>query len=361
MSFSGSHYKFKRGLLIVAAAALFVLSGCLGSGGSLTNLPTDESALVKMKIRLGRVDSRTDADPNVSLSKGSSIQVQSLRVTFISNLEDTVRDTVFALNGGLKVKNFLSDSVAINVSLRALRWWNVEIETRDQNDSIVHKGTAGPFASKGGQTMDITVPELDSRYLMYEAHYKLPPEIFPNLDTLTTDTVKQKIYFYRLVLEIAGAKVGDSSSFSPAVTAPGTRFIYADTSKLKGAQGKLFFKPNRGGTDTATHVQAYEYVKAGSHKFKMSAYGYLEGDNFSSATPRLLFQGEADIKINQTGAPSEEEVKLDYKGPGSEAAKDDSTYVPGGHNWNGVSMTVTLGRVKGGKLTVGVISTVDGF
>lgn len=361
MSFSGSHNKFKRGLLSVGVLALFVFSGCLGGGGSLTNLPTDETAFVKMKIRLGRVDSRTDADPQVTLSKGASIRVQSLTVTFTSNLEDTVRDTVTAASVGFNANSFLSDSVMINVNLRALRWWNVEVETRDQNDSIVHQGRAGPFASKGGQTMDLTLPELDSRYLMYEAHYRLPPEIFPNLDTVNavTDTVKQKIYFHKLVLEIDDVKVGDSTSFSPAVTAPGTRFIYADTSKVKGAQGKLFFKPDRKGADTATHVQAYEYVRAGNHKFKMSAYGYVEGDNFSNA-PRLLFQGEAKIKINQTGAPSEDEVRLDYKGPGSEAAKD-STYVPGGSNWSGVSMTVTLGRVKGGKLTVGVISTVDGF
>jgi hypothetical protein len=357
MSLFGSHNKFKRGLLIVAALSLFVLSGCLGAGGSLTNLPTDETAHVKMKIRLGRVDSRTDTDPNV-LNKGSSIRVQSLTVSFISNLEDTVRDTVTATGAGLNANSFLSDSVTINVNLRALRWWNVQVETRDQNDSIVHQGSAGPFASKGGQTMNITLPELDSRYLMYEAHYKLPHEIYAN-GLVDTERVIQKIYFYRLVLEIDGAVVQDSSTLTPPVTVPGTRFIYADTSKVRGAQGKLFFKPDRGGADTATHVQAYQYVKAGGHTFKMSAYGYLEGDSIGGTNPRLLFQGQADIKINQTGAPSEEEVKLDYKGPGSDAVKDDSTAVPGGQNWNGIHMTVTLGRVKGGKLTVGVISTVD--
>jgi hypothetical protein len=364
MSLFGFHNKFKLGLLVLAASGLFVLSGCLGGGGSLTNLPTDETALVKMKIRLGQVDSKTDADPKVNLSKGSSIRVQKLMVKFTSNLGDTVSDTVYATGTGVGADNFLSDSVLINVNLRALRWWNVEIETRDQNDSVVHQGQAGPFASKGGQNIDIEIPQLDSRYLMYEAHYTLPHEIYSNgiVDTTNgkADTVKQKIYFHKLVLEIDNLVTLDSSSLSPAVTAPGSRFIFADDSKIKGAQGKLFFKPNRTGIDTATHVQAYEYVKAGSHTFKMSAYGYLEGDSVGGNNPRLLFQGQASIKINQTGTPSEEEVKLDYKGPGSEAVKNDSIPpTPGTPNWNGIQMTVKLGRVKGGKVTVGFISGVD--
>jgi len=157
------------------------------------------------------------------------------------------------------------------------------------------------------------------------------------------------------VLQIDGDTVRDSSSFNPAITSPGKRFIYADTSKIKNALGKFFFKPNGTGADTATHVQSYEYVRVGDHAFKMSAYGYLEGDSVGGTKPRLLFQGSSKISVLQTGVPEEQTVVMDWKGPGS---KTDSTVVdvPGSQNWTGVSMTVTIGRVKSGSATVGIIS-----
>ena len=351
MAHFGFRNKFTLGVLALAA---FVVSGCLGGGGSLTNLPTDETASVSLKIRLGRVDNRTETDPGL-FSKASSIHIQTLAVTFISNLGDTVRDTVNANGSGLGTTSFLADSVLIDVSLRALRWWNVEIETRDQNDSIVHQGTAGPFKSKGGQNLDLTIPLLNSRYLMYEARYALPEVIYA-AGIVDSDTVTQKIYFYKLLLEIDGDTVRDSTSFSSAIRGPGTRFIYADTSKVKNSLGKLFFKPNGKGADTATHVQSYEYVKVGDHNFKMSAFGFLEGDDVNKTKPRLLFQGESDISVLQGGLPEEDTLKLDWMGPGSTAKEGDPTKVPGSPDWNGIHLEVIMGRVKSGGATISIIS-----
>ena len=350
-------FGFRNKLTIgVLALAVFVVSGCLGGGGSLTNLPTDETANVNLKIRLGRVDNRTETNPEL-FSKASSIRIQTLTVTFISNLGDTVRDTVTSADGrGLGTSSFLDDSVLVDVSLRALRWWNVEIETRDQNDSVIHKGAAGPFKSKGGQTLDLTIPLLNSRYLMYEARYSLPPVIYAKG---VDDTVAQKIYFFKLLLEIDGDTVRDSTSFNPNIIAPGKRFVYADTSKVKNSFGKLFFKPNGKGLDTATHVQSYEYVKVGDHNFKMSAFGYLEGDVIGQTKPRLLFQGVSDISVTPKGDTAETVVTLDWMGPGSDAANGDTTKVPGSENWNGFQIEVKLGRVKSGGASIKIISDVD--
>ena len=329
MAYFGFRNKLTLGVLALAA---FVVSGCLGGGGSLTNLPTDETAVVKLKIRLGRVDNRTETNSEI-LTKGSSIRIQNLIVTFTSNLGDIVSDTVTASSSGMATPSFLADSVLVDVRLRALRWWNVEIETRDQHDSIIHKGSAGPFASKGGQTMDLTIPLLNSRYLMYEARYSLPPFICA-AGCADTNT-RQKIYFHKLLLEIDGDTVRDSTSFSSAIPGAGSRFIFADTAKLKGAFGKLFFKPNGTGSDTATHVKAYEYVKTGVHIFRMSAYGYLEGDSVGRTRPRLLFQGTSTINVLQGGASEEEVVVLDWMGPGS-TKNPDTTSGPGSSSWNGV-------------------------
>ena len=358
MAFSGLRTKLMLGAL---ALGLFVVSGCLGGGGSLTNLPTNETAFVKLKIRLGRVDTRTDVDSGgISLKKGSSLQIQTLIIKFTSNLSDTVCDTVTALEQGLSTTGFLGDSVLVNVSLRALRWWNIAIETRDQNDSIVHQGTSGSYATQGaGQIMDITLPVLTSRYLSYEARYVLPEVIYAK-GLADTQRVSQRIYFCELVLQIDGDTIRDSSSFNPNITSPGARFIYADPSKLKNSLGKMFFKPNGKGNDTATHVQSYEYVRAGSHEFKMSAYGYLEGDSIGR-TPRLLFQGKDSIDVLKTGVPEETAVKLDWIGPGSSLPGADTAKGPGSGNWNGIFMTVNIGKVKGGKATIGVISDVDGL
>src|SRR6185312_15437203 len=113
------------------------------------------------------------------LNKSASLELKNMVVTFTSNLGDTVRDTVSAAPGAITLSPFLSDSILVDVKLRALRWWNIDIETHDQNDSIVHKGTGGkPFSTKGGQTMDLAIPLLNSRYLMYEARYNLPAEIY---------------------------------------------------------------------------------------------------------------------------------------------------------------------------------------
>jgi hypothetical protein len=336
----------------VFALVLFVLSGCLAGGGSLTNLPTNEVALVKLKIRLGKVDSRSDVDPEI-LSKGSSIEIQNLVVTFTSSLGDTLRDTIGAQSGGGFGSNnkLLSDSVMVNVSLRALRWWNVDIETHDQHDSVVHKGSAGPFASRGGQIVDLSVPLLNSRYLMYEARYALPAEIYA-AGLADSQRVTQKIYFHRLLLVIDEDTVRDSTSFSPHVTSLSNRFIYADTSKLKNSAGKLFFKPNGNGADTATHVQSYEYVKVGVRTFEMSAFGYLEGDT-AGTKPRLLFYGKSELNVLEGGIPEIQTMPLEWRGPGY---NPDSTDSP--RDWNGISLTVTLGRVKSGSVTVGIIPEV---
>ncbi len=348
MAYSRFRNKFT---LSVLALALFVVSGCmLDGGGSLTNLPTNETATVKLKIRLGRIDSRTQTNPDINLSKGSAIEIQNLIVTFRSNLGDILRDTVTASDVGMTTTTFLTDSVLVDVSLRALRWWKVDIETRDQNDSIIHKGAAGPFASKGGQTMDLTIPLLNSRYLLYQARYTLPAAIYSGT---ATDSTSQKIYFHKLTLQIDGDTVRDSSSFSSDIFGRGTRFISADTSKLKGAAGKFFFKPNGTGSDTATHVQSYEYVKVGTHDFKISAYGYLEGDSVSRQ-PRLLYQGSSTITVLQNGTTEEKSVTLEWMGPGSKK-NGDTTSGPGSNNWNGISMTVKLGRVKTGGVIVGVL------
>ena len=106
------------------AAGAFVLSGCLGSGGSLTNIPIDEVAQVNLKIRLGRLGVETNPNPDIDvLTKRATVKLENMVVTFSSNLGDTVRDTLgSSLWGGIGNEELLDQSVSMTVNLRALRW-----------------------------------------------------------------------------------------------------------------------------------------------------------------------------------------------------------------------------------------------
>lgn len=337
----------------LVALTLLLGAGCLGGGGSLTNLPEKESTLLNLHIRLGKVDATAPAGSGVLGKSAASplevITLKSMKLRFVSNLKDTVwseaslDDPGDGVGPGSSTENE-DRSVFVNVELAPLRWWNLEIKTYDQYDSVVHYGVVNSISSKGGQTVNLSVPVLSSRYSLYEARYVLPSVIYA-AGLPDSARVYQKIFFNRLVLSVDGQIVRDSTSFSPAITSEGSRFITADTD-LRGASGRYFFRPNGALPDTVTHVQTYQYVRTGTRQFVISAYGYLEGDSVGMEA-RLLFQGSATLNITagvvETGTP----VVLSWRGPGS--TPNDSTVTPGSPDWTGVGMNVTVGKV--GKIT----------
>lgn len=148
--------RFLRRLCLGAllASASLVFSGCLGGGGSLTNLPETELATLTLQIRLGRVDAAAPVEGGV-FSKTSTeapietIKLQNMVLRFTSNLKDTVWDTVYSnVGSGLGGINPAQDqSILVNVELAPLRWWNIEVKTHDQYDSVIHYGNIGPFLS----------------------------------------------------------------------------------------------------------------------------------------------------------------------------------------------------------------------
>src|SRR5690606_1456386 len=141
-------------------------------------------------VRLGRVDASAslpgDLNALVKPSSGAQIELREMVVKFTSNLNDTVYDTVTAgeMAGGVPGGVFGAPqdqdrSVWINVNLPPLRWWNIDVRTYDLNDSLIHHGALGPFASKGGQTVTLEAPLINSRYSFYEARYSLPAQVYP--------------------------------------------------------------------------------------------------------------------------------------------------------------------------------------
>jgi hypothetical protein len=341
---SGLLKNLRIGALLLATAC--VLSGCLAGGGSLTNIPNDEVASVSLKIRLGKLGVETNSQPGI-LTKSSTIFVKKMIVRFTSNLNDTLRDTLSSNTwSGIGTDQLLDQSVDVHVKLRALRWWNIDIETRDQNDSVIHKGSAGPIASRGGQSVELTIPLLDSRYVMYEAQYRLPKQIWSS-NVVEEERVYQKIYFHRLVLEMDSVPMRDSTSFDPAHTAPGTRFILAEAGRLRGADGKLFFRPFVGGSDTATHIQTFDYVPVGKHSFTISAYGYLEGDSVGGINARKLFTGTTNVNIVQGQLPPPDTLNMVFVGNKPDPENPNPAPIE-----TEFSFQIILGRTQTGSMTL---------
>jgi hypothetical protein len=339
----------KHGAAALLVVGSLVAFGCLGGGGSLTNLPDTELAEVKLQIRLGRVDADAPASGGLPSAKASAdaperIQLRDMVLRFTSNLRDTVMDTVLAGVGtGFSGSQDEDQAVTVNVALKPLRWWKIEIKTHDVYDSIIHYANVGPIPSKGGQSVSLDVPLINSRYSLYEARYVLPEHVYPS-GVPDSERVYQKIFFTRLVLRIDSAVVRDSSSFAPGITSAGTRFIGAGTA-LANAVGKLFFRPSRLAPDTITHIQAYKYVRTGPRSFNIRAYGYLEGDSVGIRAPRLLFEGTRSVTIAPGATVPEMPIVLDWKGPGSSGSTPSDTVRPGDPDWSGITMKVFIGKV----------------
>jgi hypothetical protein len=346
----GYTVKLKRfGFAAFLVAASLTAFGCLGGGGSLTNLPDTELAEVNLEIRLGRVDADAPTDGGVlDLGKLSAdlpderIQLRDMVLRFTSNLRDTVWDTVMAGVGtGFSGDQAADQSITVNVALQPLRWWNIEIKTHDIHDSVIHYANVGPIASKGGNAVSMDVPLINSRYSLYEARYVFPDRIFP-ANVPVEQRVYQRIFFSRMVLMIDSTIVRDSTSFNPLIT-PGPRFINSDTA-LKNAAGKLFFRPSRSETDTMTHVQSYKYVRTGPRTFNIKAFGYLEGDSVGVSEPRLLFEGSRSVTIAPGASAPILPIILDWMGPGSDKNPID-TLQPDDRDWSGITMMVKIGKV----------------
>lgn len=341
----------KYAFVALPVMALAVFTGCLEGDGSLTNLPDDERTEVNLQIRLGRIDTDAPAEGGLGQAKMAvdsveRIQLRDMVLRFTSNLHDTLWDTVLAgapgTNFGTRVDE--DQAVSVDVSLKPLRWWNIQIQTHDVYDSVIHYAEVGPVSSKGGQSVSMTIPLLNSRFALYEARYILPERIYA-ANVPDSQRVYQKIFFTDLVLAIDSTVVRDTNSYDGAadVPAPASRFITAGTA-LRGGEGKYFFKPSVE-PDTITHLQTYRYVRMGPRTFNIKVYGYLEGDSVGMA-PRLLFSGDRVVTITPGVTYFEVPIVLDWQGPGSDKDPGTTPPGPGDPDWSGTTMQVVVGRVK---------------
>ncbi len=132
----------KRGLsalLLVVAAAW--LQGCLAESDPSLDATSERSVF------------------NVKIRNETTVPLENLTFRFTSNLNDTIQvsmDSVALAPDSVR-------AVALVTNYLALRWWNLQVQALDEEDSLVALGFAGPIRSTGGIISDTIILSLGAR------------------------------------------------------------------------------------------------------------------------------------------------------------------------------------------------------
>jgi hypothetical protein len=260
----------KVAALAVAAVALAIYAGCSNSEPTSPSAGTGANAVLGVRVALPGTG---------GLSKSATISLNKLIIVLTSNAGDTIRDTATT-----STSPSIAASVASNqtfskyYSLKPLRTWKMVAKTLDANSIVIHHDSAS-YATpiRAGDTTVLPL-SLNSKYVMYQARFSLPDSIGSS-DPLVT--AKQKINFDRLVLQIDGVNVKDST------------------------QTYFPVKPSK-------PTLSYDYVPVGSRTIKMLAYG-----NLGSGPSILLYKDSTVINPSNDTTTTRTMV---YVGPNGNTA-----------------------------------------
>jgi hypothetical protein len=259
---------------VLAALAMFVVlgAGCMGLETPAARSAESKDAVLGMRIALPANSG--------NLQKSSAISLTKLVVVLTSNSKDTIRDTITSATiPALNASVLANQTVGKFYALKPLRTWKLVAKTLDSKDSLIHFDSTQTVTPIGtGDTLVISL-SMNARFVMYQANFSLPDSIG---SSDTNIRAKQKIYFDRLVLQIDGVNVADSTrvNFAPAP-----------------------------GTNTLT----YDYVRTGDRVVRMLAYG-----NFGNGPSQLLYKDSTNINPASDTVANRNMV---YVGPSGNTAR----------------------------------------
>ena len=209
------------------------------------------------------------------LEKPAAISLDRMIVTFSSNLNDTIRDTIRAGTQG-----FRSDGTATQIfeklygTLPPLRWWNVSVQTRDVQGVAVYAGSGGPFAGGLGELVPVALT-LSPRFVPYRAAFTFADTIgFSGISP-----VRGRVNVTRIVLVVSGDTVRDTTApigsrfaplpaittleydyLSPGFSHPMALYLYGNVS-YAASGSYLLYSATFNHTPTAlTHSPALTWV-----------------------------------------------------------------------------------------------------
>ena len=110
-----------------------LFTACTNEGSTLPLVTPNESVTIPVTY---------------NLDNNSRIPVEKLALKLISNIGDTLLDTVFVPVVGNDSSLSFQDSLP---GLRSLRWWNITASALDSGGREVGSAVAGPFASRASR------------------------------------------------------------------------------------------------------------------------------------------------------------------------------------------------------------------
>ncbi len=285
---------FKKLALGVVALGAFSLTACMNSGSQIGPETSENNATVFVTAKMKNVN--TLSKPG--LAKLTPITLTTLRITAVSDIAgakvlgedsvvvhyavgDSIGDTVF------------SDLATVDqqfnaeLSLRPLRSWTITVETIDDEDSVIQRGTQSLGTLFAGQIKGVSVTA-SALYNNYEATFNFADSITSATGSIT----RQDLIVTSYSIEIASDVAVDTA----AVRADG---VTTDVNH------KL----------SIYKVDAALSAPASTDSVSIKVYGFLpQGPDFggTAVAPILLYSGTKALK-DLLSTPNN--VTLDWVGP----------------------------------------------
>lgn len=314
---------FKALVLGSAVAATLALTGCLFSSDKSSGGNAD------LVISMGVKDIDNLAKSGLSKSSvaaPSGIVLKKLIITLTSSVggDAVIRDTILADTGAFVSNSSAPQSILRNYPVKALRNWTIDIETRDENNVVIHSATSTQNDLTIGENRLVNLT-LNAKYVVYAAKFVLPD----SLGSLTSD-LKQKLYFNRFMMVVDGDTVRDTSA-TPGFfsAAPDTHSVFWNYVKA----------------DTAHDLQLYVFADS----VRMDS---ISGGNWTWPQDLPLYGDTLHITSTDTTYTPQ----LPWMGPGSEhdpKCQANPTNC-GGSN---VGLTINIGAVGSVVIVPGLSGT----
>jgi hypothetical protein len=299
-----------------------LLAGMLLTGCLMSPVPEPDRDPARVSVEMS-------LEASAAMTKSSGALLSRAIVLLVSNERDTLRDTITPQGSRLSTDpaTFLIFSnrsplvISARYNLSPYRTWKISTRIFDERDSLRLEGSVEVKNLEPFEYRSASLP-LKGYFLAYAMEFLLPQEIrIRQPDSVVT----RRLYFTRLSVTLDGV-------------------LSRDTVCSTGFAEGCSFASSWLGCGPSGILLSDDYVKSGSRKIGLSAYGYLEGETGGVTSPRLLFQGTHDIDSAFTEEPST--VPLEWKAATAAAA----IAVDGDNE----QVTVKLGRVTTNILNITV-------
>jgi len=242
-----------------------------------------------------------------------AVNLARVEVTLTSAKGEVLHDTITPSGSRLsKEPAYLipvpaaSQELQLRYEISPSAHWDVAVKVVDEHDSTRFSGTLAVEDLDAFEYLDGCIP-VTPRYAVVDAVFDLPAAVESDGVAGSARGLKT-VYVSRLEVSVDEAILTEARPFAGSAAASDRRFITADPQKLSGAGAMRFFRSSRD-ADGIPVVVSHEYASVSNNSFKVSVYGYVEGDTVGAERERLLYEGTQ--AMNLSTARTDEIVPVD--------------------------------------------------